>query len=80
LGVDLYPSEQLGSERECLELLQIGSLGMTKVSAAVLENFAPSSRAGFRGSSVADSESIFTVTLHPRGAARRRYADSPVGH
>lgn len=38
----LYPSEQLGSERECLELLQIGSLGMTKVSASVLENFAPS--------------------------------------
>jgi tripartite ATP-independent transporter DctP family solute receptor len=44
LVVDLYPSEQLGSERECLELLQIGSLGMTKVSAAVLENFAPGYR------------------------------------
>ena len=37
----IYPSEQLGSERECLELLQIGSLGLTKVSAAVLEGFAP---------------------------------------
>jgi tripartite ATP-independent transporter DctP family solute receptor len=44
LVIDLYPSEQLGSERECLELLQIGSLGMTKVSAAVLENFAPGYR------------------------------------
>ncbi|MEQ8704726.1 MAG: TRAP transporter substrate-binding protein [Phaeodactylibacter sp.] len=41
LRVDIYPSGQLGSERQCLELLQIGSLGMTKVSAAVLENFAP---------------------------------------
>jgi tripartite ATP-independent transporter DctP family solute receptor len=39
--IEIYPSQQLGTERQCLELLQIGSLGMTKVSAAVLENFAP---------------------------------------
>ncbi len=37
----IYPSQQLGTERECLELLQIGSLDMTKVSVGVLENFAP---------------------------------------
>jgi len=41
LKLEIYPSQQLGSERQCLELLQIGSLGMTKVSAAVMENFAP---------------------------------------
>jgi tripartite ATP-independent transporter DctP family solute receptor len=41
LRLDIYPSEQLGSERECLELLQIGSLGMTKVSCSVLEGFVP---------------------------------------
>jgi tripartite ATP-independent transporter DctP family solute receptor len=41
LRIEIYASGQLGSERECLELLQIGSLGMTKVSAAALENFAP---------------------------------------
>lgn len=41
LTIDIYPSQQLGTERECLELLQIGSLGMTKVSSSVLENFAP---------------------------------------
>ena len=41
LELKIYPSEQLGSERECLELLQIGSLGLTKVSSAVLEGFAP---------------------------------------
>lgn len=41
MRIDIYPSEQLGTERQALELLQIGSLGMTKVSAAVLENFAP---------------------------------------
>ncbi|MDX5436210.1 MAG: TRAP transporter substrate-binding protein [Pontibacter sp.] len=41
LRVDIYSNGQLGSERECVELLQIGSLGMTKVSAAVMESFSP---------------------------------------
>ncbi|HVS64132.1 MAG TPA: TRAP transporter substrate-binding protein [Thermoanaerobaculia bacterium] len=41
LRAEIFPGEQLGSERECLELLQIGSLSMTKVSASVLESFAP---------------------------------------
>ncbi|MEM0962919.1 MAG: TRAP transporter substrate-binding protein, partial [Bacteroidota bacterium] len=41
LQIAVYPSGQLGSERECLELLQIGSLAMTKVSSSVLEGFAP---------------------------------------
>ncbi|MBN1599836.1 MAG: TRAP transporter substrate-binding protein [Bacteroidales bacterium] len=39
MEIQIYPSGQLGAERECLELLQIGSLGITKVSAAVLEGF-----------------------------------------
>lgn len=37
--LDIYPGGQLGAERECVELLQIGSLAMTKVSAAVMEGF-----------------------------------------
>lgn len=41
LKLNIYPSGQLGGERECLELLQIGSLDITKVSSAVLENFIP---------------------------------------
>ena len=41
IQITVYPSQQLGTERECLELLQIGSLGMTKVSSSVLEGFAP---------------------------------------
>lgn len=44
MRIDIYPSGQLGSERQALELLQIGSLAMTKVSAAVLENFAPETK------------------------------------
>jgi len=41
LKLEIYPSQQLGTERECIELLQIGSLDMTKVSVGVMENFAP---------------------------------------
>ncbi|MBU2975063.1 TRAP transporter substrate-binding protein [Zobellia sp. B3R18] len=39
--LEIYPNQQLGTERQCLELLQIGSLDMTKVSVGTLENFAP---------------------------------------
>jgi tripartite ATP-independent transporter DctP family solute receptor len=39
LNIQIYPGGQLGSEREALELLQIGSIGITKVSSAVMEGF-----------------------------------------
>ncbi|MEO9886641.1 MAG: TRAP transporter substrate-binding protein [Balneola sp.] len=42
MKIQIYPNQQLGTERELVELLQIGSVGITKVSASVLENFAPS--------------------------------------
>ncbi|MDA0195020.1 MAG: TRAP transporter substrate-binding protein [Bacteroidetes bacterium] len=42
--IKIYPSQQLGTERELVELLQIGSLAMTKVSAGTLESFAPGMR------------------------------------
>ncbi len=41
MAVQIYPSQQLGSERQLLELLQIGSVDITKVSAAVMEGFVP---------------------------------------
>ena len=41
MRVDIYPSGQLGQERDMIELLQIGSLAMTKVSTAPLEAFVP---------------------------------------
>lgn len=41
LRVKIYPQGQLGSERELLELAQIGTIGITKVSGAVLENIVP---------------------------------------
>lgn len=44
MEIQIYPSGQLGPERTCVELLQIGSLDITKVSAAVMEGFAPNYR------------------------------------
>jgi tripartite ATP-independent transporter DctP family solute receptor len=41
MRIDIYPSGQLGGERETVELLQIGSLAMTKVSTSPLEAFVP---------------------------------------
>ncbi len=37
----IFPNEQLGNEKECIEQLQIGSLDMTKVSSSALESFVP---------------------------------------
>ncbi len=39
IRIEIYPGEVLGSERESLELLQLGSLDFTKVSAAAIEGF-----------------------------------------
>ncbi|NOZ62306.1 MAG: TRAP transporter substrate-binding protein [Calditrichaeota bacterium] len=41
MRIDIYPSGQLGEERDLIELVQIGSLSMTKVSSAPLEGFIP---------------------------------------
>ncbi|WP_346838675.1 TRAP transporter substrate-binding protein [Microbulbifer sp. SAOS-129_SWC] len=41
MRIDIYPGGQLGSERELIELLQIGSLAMAKVSASPMEGFVP---------------------------------------
>lgn len=40
----VYPNQQLGTERELLELVQLGSIDITKVTSAVLENFVPEMR------------------------------------
>ncbi|WP_259371343.1 TRAP transporter substrate-binding protein [Parasphingorhabdus cellanae] len=41
MQVTIFPNGQLGSERELVELVQIGAVAMTKVSSLSLENFAP---------------------------------------
>jgi tripartite ATP-independent transporter DctP family solute receptor len=39
LKLEVYPSEQLGNEVQCLEQVQAGTLAITKVSAAAVGNF-----------------------------------------
>lgn len=41
MRIDIYSGGQLGEERELIELLQIGTLAMTKVSASPMEGFVP---------------------------------------
>jgi len=41
MKVEVFPNEQLGTEKECIEALQLGYLAMTKTSSAPMENFVP---------------------------------------
>lgn len=41
LKINIFPSEQLGTETQCLEKVQAGTLDITKVSAAAIGNFVP---------------------------------------
>lgn len=69
LQIEIYPSQQLGTERQCLELLQIGSLAMTKVSAAVMESFAPNMQVLSLPYIFRDQEHAFQVLDGPVGKA-----------
>ena len=67
MEIKIYPNQQLGSERECLELLQIGSLDITKVSTGVLENFSPNMKVLGLPYLFRDKEHAFTVLDGPIG-------------
>ena len=67
MEVQIYPSQQLGTERENLELLQIGSLDMTKVSVGVMENFAPKMKVLGLPFIFRDRQHSFTVLDGPIG-------------
>ncbi len=41
VSLDLYPAGQLGSQTQCIEQLQNGTLGVTVVSASPMEGFVP---------------------------------------
>lgn len=41
IAVEIFPNAQLGTERELVELVQLGAISMTKVSSLSLENFSP---------------------------------------
>lgn len=67
MGVKIFPDGQLGSEREVVELLQIGSIAMTKVSAATMANFAPEYKVLGVPYLFRDKEHMFTSLEGPTG-------------
>lgn len=44
MKVEVFPNEQLGNEKECIEALQLGYMAITKTSTAVMEGFVPRMR------------------------------------
>ena len=67
LRVKIFPDGQLGTEREVLELLQLGSIPMTKVSAAAMANFAPAYEVLGVPYLFRDEEHLFRVLESPIG-------------
>jgi len=67
MQIVIYPGGQLGSERETVELLQIGSIAITKVSASPLEGFVPAMK-------------VFSLPYLFRSREHQlRVLDSPIG-
>ncbi len=67
MRIDIYSGGQLGSERELIELLQIGSLAMTKVSASPMEGFVPEMKVFNLPYVFRDSEHFWSVLQSPIG-------------
>lgn len=67
MAIDIYPSGQLGGERELMELLQIGSLAMTKASASPMESFIPEYRIFSLPYVFRDSDHLWRVLEGPVG-------------
>jgi tripartite ATP-independent transporter DctP family solute receptor len=67
IRVTIYPGSQLGGERELLELVQMGAVGLTKVSGAALENIVPPIRVFSLPYLFRDDEHMRSVTDGPLG-------------
>lgn len=69
IEIQIYPGGVLGSERESLELLQLGSMDLTKVSAAAMEGFVEEYKVFGLPYIFRDKEHLFTVLDGPIGDA-----------
>jgi tripartite ATP-independent transporter DctP family solute receptor len=69
VSIDIYPSAVLGSEVQCLEQVQNGSLDMTKVSAVIMENFVPEMSVFGLPYLFRDGDHYWRVLSGPIGAA-----------
>lgn len=67
LRVEIFPSEQLGNEKECIEALQLGYLAMTKTSSGPMEAFVPKIKVFGLPYLFRDSEHFWKVCLGPIG-------------
>ncbi len=65
--LQIYPGEQLGSEREMIEQVQMGLLDITKVSTSPLESFIPSMSVFSVPYLFRDSEHLWKVLEGPVG-------------
>ncbi|HUU97928.1 MAG TPA: TRAP transporter substrate-binding protein [Phycisphaerae bacterium] len=67
LRIDIYPNEQLGTERECIEQVQLGALAMTKTSTGAMEGFVPQMRVFGLPYLFRDDEHMWKVFNGPLG-------------
>lgn len=67
MQVQIFPSEQLGNEKECIEALQLGYLAMTKTSSAPMESFVPQMQVFGIPYLFRDSEHLWKVLNGPIG-------------
>jgi len=67
MKVEIFPNEQLGNEKECIEALQLGYMAMTKTSSAPMEGFVPSMKIFGVPYLFRDSEHLWKVLKGPIG-------------
>src|SRR5690606_29577175 len=67
LRLEVFPSEQLGTETQCLEQAQAGTLAITKVSAGAIGNFVQSYRIFSLPYLFRDSDHLWRVLDGPIG-------------
>ena len=67
MEVQIYPNEQLGTEKECIEALQLGYMAITKTSSAAMEGFVPEMRIFGIPYLFRDSEHFWKVLKGPIG-------------
>jgi len=74
--LQVYPGEQLGSEREMIEQVQMGMLDMTKVSTSPLESFIPAMSIFSVPYLFRDSEHFWNVLEGPIGEKLKKTGES----
>jgi tripartite ATP-independent transporter DctP family solute receptor len=67
IRIDIYPSEQLGNERELIEQLQVGAISMAKASSSPIEGFIPEMRVFGLPYLFRDSQHFWKVLMGPVG-------------